>query len=325
VLTLCRLHMLDFHDAHALVIGISVYQRVRPLPPVQDAQDVAATLADPARCGYAAANIHVLVEEQATRAAILEALDQLAARTRPSSTAFIYFSGHGGAVPRRDLDTCYLMPVDGRWGDPAELEETAISGAELSRRLRALGASRVTVVLDCCRAAGLAEPKDIEVAPPFGDLTRSSLPPLAPGRAVLAASRANGFAYVTPGQRNGVFTRHLLDGLRGKASAAGGVIRIFDLFHYVQERVAAEQPGQRPVFKAELEENYPIARAPVRAARIGGPTTRGLAQLLGASLLGAVAMYLLSFEAPPRGHDIAFREAPSSPSHDAGPVADPRA
>jgi hypothetical protein len=70
---------------------------------------------------------------------------------------------------------------------------------------------------------------------------------------------------VRPGQRNGVFTRHLLDGLRGGASAAGGVIRICDLFHYVQERVAAEQPGQRPLFKAELEENYPIARASAAA------------------------------------------------------------
>jgi hypothetical protein len=37
------------------------------------------------------------------------------------------------------------------------------------------------------------------------------------------------------------------------------VIRICDLFHYVQQRVAAESAAQRPVFKAELEENYPIA------------------------------------------------------------------
>jgi hypothetical protein len=251
-------------DAHALVIGVSAYQRVRPLPAVQDAEDVAAVLADPARGGYPAANVRLLLDEAATRTAILGALDELAARAGPSSSVFVYFSGHGGAAAHGGAETCYLMPVEAAWGDPAALEATAISGAELSARLRALRASRVTVVLDCCRAAGIAEPRDVVDGVPLGDLSRSALSPLAAGRgrAVLAASRADGSAYVTPGQRNGVFTRHLLDGLRGAAGRAGGVIRICDLFAYVQERVVAEQPGQRPVFKAELEENYPIAGSP---------------------------------------------------------------
>jgi len=49
-----------------------------------------------------------------------------------------------------------------------------------------------------------------------------------------------------------VFTRHLLDGLRGGARGAGGVIRIFDLYHYVHQHVVAEVGAQRPVFKSEL-------------------------------------------------------------------------
>ena len=32
-----------------------------------------------------------------------------------------------------------------------------------------------------------------------------------------------------------------------------------DLFHYVQQRVVTDNAAQRPVFKAELEENYPVA------------------------------------------------------------------
>jgi uncharacterized caspase-like protein len=268
-------------DAHALVVGVSAYRRVRPLPAVQDAQDVAAALADPARCGYPAANVRVLLEEAATRAAIVDALDELAARARPSSTVFVYFSGHGGAAPHAgDGERCYLLPIDGGWDSPAELEATAISGAELSQRLRAVTADRVTIVLDCCRAAGLAAPRDIEAAP-LGELTRRALSPLATGRgrAVLAAARADGRAYVFPGQRNGVFTRHLLAGLGGGASRAGGLVRICDLFEYVQERVVAEAPDQRPVFKAELEENYPIARArtPLAAAVAVPPAPDGLA------------------------------------------------
>jgi hypothetical protein len=37
------------------------------------------------------------------------------------------------------------------------------------------------------------------------------------------------------------------------------VIRIFDLFHYLQPRVTADQPDQHPIFKAEIEDNFPIA------------------------------------------------------------------
>jgi hypothetical protein len=74
---------------------------------------------------------------------------------------------------------------------------------------------------------------------------------------VLAASRDA--AYSMPGDRDSTMTGYLIEGLRGAASGVGGVIRICDLFHYVQQHVAAEPLDQHPVFKAELEENYPIA------------------------------------------------------------------
>ncbi len=245
-------------DAHALAIGISRYQHIRPLPEVQDAPDVAAALIDPALAGYPPGNVHTLLDAAATRTAILTALDRLAGRTTDASTVVLYFSGHGGRVARDGREICYLLPVDAEAGADA-LDRTAISSDELSARLRALPAVRVTVILDCCRASGIAEPKHVDELAP--ELTARALNPLAQGRgrAVLAASRSDGYAYVISGQRNGVFTRHLLDGLRGAAEGAGGVIRICDLFHYVQQRVGVELRGQHPVFKAELEENYPIA------------------------------------------------------------------
>lgn len=248
-------------DAHALSIGISQYRYIRSLPATQDAHDVASILRDGGLCGYPDANVRLLLDGEATKAAILGELDRLAASTTEHSTVFIYFSGHGGSAMHGPDDTCYLMPVDGRSGAQEILAETAISGRELSARLSRISAGRLTVVLDCCRASGLAEPRDIELDGLAPQLSGAALAPLARGRgrAVLAASRSDGYAYVVPGSRNGVFTRHLLDGLRGAAGGAGGVIRICDLFHYVQQRVTAERVGQHPVFKADLEENYPIA------------------------------------------------------------------
>lgn len=246
----------------ALVIGISNYQRITKLPPVQDAEDIAAVLRDPNACGYAGDRVELCTEAAATRAGILSALDTLLARAERGASAFIYFSGHGGRVSEGPLADCYLMPVEASWRSSEDIASSAISGRELSERLRRIQSQRVTVVLDCCRAAGIAEPKDASAVPEsLSGLSAEAVASLAKGRgrAVLAASRADGFAYSFAGRRNSLFTQHLLEALRGGALGTGGVIRVCDLFDYVQRHVAAELPEQRPVFKAELEENYPLA------------------------------------------------------------------
>jgi len=238
-------------DAHALVIGISQYQHEPLLRATQDAQDVAAALADPACCGYPPAAVHTLLDAEATRAKILAALEALAQATREASTVFIYYSGHGARTVGARDKAYYLVPVDASGSSHDELERTAISNTELAARLQAIPAGRLTLVLDCCRAADLADPRLVEAVAP---LARGR------GRVVLAASRATGSAYSLPGQRDSILTGSLIDGLRGAASGVGGVIRICDLFHYVQQQVATQPVDQHPVFKAELEENYPIAQ-----------------------------------------------------------------
>jgi hypothetical protein len=248
---------MGIEDAHALVIGISRYQRAPRLRATQDAQDMAAALQDPDCCGYPPASVHRLLDEGATRTAILDALDALARETRPDSTVFIYYSGHGAhAADHRD-DSYYLVPVDAVAASHDELERTAISNAVLAARLQAIPASRLTLVLDCCRAADIAAPR---LAPAVASLAHGR------GRAVLAASRATDYAYALPGRRNSTLTRYLLEGLRGAAEPVSGVIRICDLFQYIQRQIQAEPVEQHPVFKAELEENYPLAQLRAGAA-----------------------------------------------------------
>ena len=79
------------------------------------------------------------------------------------------------------------------------------------------------------------------------------------GRVILASSRSTEYSYVFPGATHSLFTHHLLAGLQGGIPSDDGVIRIFDLFEYLQPRVTGDQPNQHPLFKAELEENFPIA------------------------------------------------------------------
>ena len=58
-----------------------------------------------------------------------------------------------------------------------------------------------------------------------------------------------------------LFTEHLLVACAVGWPANDGLVRIFDLFEYLQPRVtAAARPyEQHPVFKADLEENFPVA------------------------------------------------------------------
>src|SRR5262249_7175604 len=144
----------------ALVLGVSAYQRISRLPPVSDVADVADVLRDPELCGYSPDRVEVRVDAEANRAGIFSALDRLGERAKVGSFVFLYFSGHGGRVLSGPVAECYLMPADATWRSEQDLERTAISGRELSQRLRQMEAERITVVLDCCRAAGLAEPKD---------------------------------------------------------------------------------------------------------------------------------------------------------------------
>jgi hypothetical protein len=239
-----------FEDAHALVIGIP--------PGVADAQDIAEVLRDPGLCGYAPANVRLLLDGEATRDAIYAGLDALARDTRETSTAFVYFSGHGVRV--RGTDRYYLMPADGVKTSGEELARTAIASTELSARLRKLPAGRLTVVLDCCRAAEIA---DVE-------LPLEAVAPLAEGRGRVVLAATSDVANKID-DRNSEFTRHLLAGLRGAAEGVGGVIRISDLFDYVQKKFADAPVPQQPIFKAEFEENYPIARHRSAAIEIPPP------------------------------------------------------
>src|SRR5262245_23303607 len=84
--------------AHALIVGISRYRHITRLPTVRDAEAIAAALADPELGAYAAENVRLLLEEEATQAALRDGLADLARRSDADSSVFLYFSGHGGHV-----------------------------------------------------------------------------------------------------------------------------------------------------------------------------------------------------------------------------------
>jgi hypothetical protein len=85
----------------------------------------------------------------------------------------------------------------------------------------------------------------------------------AGNRVVLAASRSDAYSYGSRVTPYGVFTGHMLDGLRGKASTDGLTVNVHELFNYVQKQTLHERRGtQRATFIANYSEVITLARYP---------------------------------------------------------------
>ena len=260
-------------DACGLVVGIAAYGRIRRLEPAvaNDARDMYAALIDPGRGGYRPGRCQLLIDAEATGSNVQAALASLAKRASPDSVVLIYLSGHGARIRSGSHAGDYLLPVDVVADSAAELAASAISSAELAGALSAIQARRALVVLDCCHASGLGT---LSGWAPDEGLSERSYDTIQAGggRAVLASSRETEASYLTPGAANSLFTRHLLAGLAGGVASDDGYVRVFDLFEYLQPRVTIDEPRQHPVFKAHLEENFPVvlhrdgAKSPARAA-----------------------------------------------------------
>ncbi|MGO4519015.1 caspase family protein [Dyella sp. 2RAF44] len=255
-----------YPQGHALLIGVANYQKVSRLPAaiLNDVNDVAAMLASPHHCAYTPANVVTLLDANATRAAVLKGLDELAARVGPDDTACVFFSGHGAVVGSPSNGDSVLVTVD---SDLADIKNTCISSDEFAAALEQIKAGRLLVFIDACHAGGAAISKTLTDGKGHefkSGYSQNAFTRLAAGRgrALMASCRADEVSAVFTGARNSVFTTALLAGLRGAADkSASGLIRVFDLFNYVSEEVPKLIPDdQHPIFKADnLEVNFAVA------------------------------------------------------------------
>jgi hypothetical protein len=151
---------------HALLIGVGRYSHLPKATlegPPFDVQGLQAVLSR--RWGFDPGDITVLLDEKATKPAILAAIDDLAATTAPGDFVFIYFSGHGTSRYDRafkdvglDGGTGALVPADFKAASVAELKNGLIIGSrDLRPRLLKLDGQRdVLVAFDSCFSGNAA-------------------------------------------------------------------------------------------------------------------------------------------------------------------------
>lgn len=151
----------------ALLIGVGAYPGLAPElrldAPEEDAHRVAAALTG---AGLAADKVTLMTTREGpspTRAAVLAALDRLAADATRGEQLLIYFSGHGAQAPTATptlepdgLDELYLMADARGWDGGQGMVPGAIADKELAARIAAIRArgADVWLVIDSCHAGG---------------------------------------------------------------------------------------------------------------------------------------------------------------------------
>ncbi len=252
-----------FAEGYALIVGVGA-----DLPnTVGDAQGLAKILKDPERCAYPRKDhVDLLTQKRATRQSVLNAFDQLAAKTDKDSTIIIYFSGHGYQVASGKQADYYLMPYG---YDVERLPQTAISGREFTEKIEAIAARKIMVLLDCCHAGGLytiAASDGKTKAPAKFALSKSPLPPEArellkkgDGRVFIASSKEDELSYA--GNPYSAFTTSLIEALCGKGAAKeDGQVRVTDLAMYASQMVPRlTNDKQHPTLNFDAADNFTVS------------------------------------------------------------------
>jgi len=232
-----------YRRAYAVLVGIDRYEdsRMALRHAGADAKGVRDVLLDPNVGRFRPDRVRVLVDEDASRTAVTSAIGEWLSRAaEEDSLVCVYYAGHG--VPEIDPSggptKKYLLPYDGDVDRPFS---TCIAMDDVQKWFRRIRAREILCFLDTCHS-GAADPGMFS-NPAFHARSAMELPDLAEdlageGRVVIASCSPTELSLESDEHGHGLFTYHLIEGLRGAADANGdGVVTESELFDYVSSAV----------------------------------------------------------------------------------------
>jgi hypothetical protein len=229
----------------AVVIGVGQYE-AENIPDLDYAPSDARAVRDFLQSDAAGPFDEVLYleDEQATGAAMREALFVFLQQADWDDLVVIYYAGHGAPDPGRP-DNLYLLPTD------TDLDALAATGFPMwdvkTALRRQIAAERVIVIADACHSAGTADGATVgggdsnEIAGGFQQLFSPSR------RLMMTAADTNEFSLEDARWGgHGVFTHFLLDGLRGAGDLdSNGIVTFTELFQHVSGEVRGATNGRQ--------------------------------------------------------------------------------
>lgn len=229
----------------AVVIGVGQY-RSDDIPDLEFARADAEAVYDFLKSDAAGPfdDVLFLADEEATGAAMRQALFVFLQQADWNDLVVVYYAGHGAPDPQRP-DNLYLLPTD------AELGSLAATGFPMwdvkTALRRQIAAERVLVIADACHSAGTADGDVVgggdgnAIAGGFSQLFTPSR------RLMMTAADTNEFSLEDARWGgHGVFTHFLLEGLKGSGDLDGdGIVTFTELFDYVADNVRTSTDGRQ--------------------------------------------------------------------------------
>ena len=224
-------------ERRALLIGVGRYDKKDELPalhtPTGDIAGLARVLRDSKRGRFT--DVRELPDPDSQQ--LNESVENLFASAGPEDLVLVYFSGHGKLSPRGGLHLCATNTNSKTPG------ATSLALAQLNQYASNNPIAQVVLVLDCC-FSGAA---DLGFKGDLPSLVTSDLGQ-GQGKYVITSSSALQVSRARPGERYSVFTKWLIEGLETGAPDLdeNQAITIEELFRYVKEKMAKDEPSQVP-------------------------------------------------------------------------------
>jgi hypothetical protein len=229
----------------AVVIGVGEYES-EDIPDLEFAPSDAQAMYDFLTSDAAGPFDEVLYlqDEEATGAALREALFVFLQQANWDDLVVIYYAGHGAPDPNRQ-DNLYLLPTD------ADLNRLAATGFPMwdvkTALRRQIASDRVLVIADACHSAGTADGDAVgggeanAIAGGFAQLFSPSR------RLMMTAADTDEFSLEDARWGgHGVFTHFILDGLSGAGDAdQDGIVTFTELFDHVSSNVREATGGRQ--------------------------------------------------------------------------------
>jgi hypothetical protein len=258
-----------------LIVGVDKYSDQR-IPQLRYATVDAMAFAGWLRSPAAAARVDtmiILLNEQATREAVLDTYRELVAETKENDELIVYFAGHGGVREVHGNQEGYLLPHD---ADSSNIARRGISLDDINKEVSYLpGQSPVLLILDACRSGNLFN----------SNLMSRAAESLGPNIRRLVSSEGSQDSQEGEQWRgHGAFTYFLLNGLYGMADISGdGNVTLAELGLWVVDRVSSETNQQQIPQVQPFDHKWVIAPVNQRASDsvaaldAARPRARGLA------------------------------------------------
>ncbi|MCQ2191829.1 MAG: WG repeat-containing protein [Paludibacteraceae bacterium] len=223
---------------HLMAVGVSDYTQadLKLQNAAKDAQDFVNTIKNLGLQQYdRLASATLITNAEATDRNIKRNLSQLVNKVNQGDVILLFFSGHGA---KEGSDT-YFLSVNAESND---LFSTAVNFDDIKTATRRLKDKkcRIIVFMDACHSGALYGQKSIAENYALSE----------PGIIGFYSSTESQKSNESEKWENGIFTKALLEGLKGKAADANGAITLDNLERHIRETVRRETNGtQMPIFE----------------------------------------------------------------------------